>query len=70
MFTLASIFGSLTKSLRRAKVERELAQLDDRLLTDIGISRSDIPAIARASANLNTPVSAHKALNYTYGQVA
>jgi len=29
---------------------RELSRLDDRELADIGLSRSDIPAIARASA--------------------
>lgn len=30
---------------------RELAQLDDRRLNDLGITRGDIRAVARASAN-------------------
>ncbi|MBM3485278.1 MAG: DUF1127 domain-containing protein [Alphaproteobacteria bacterium] len=33
------------EALGRARTARELSRLDDRMLSDIGISRSDIPAI-------------------------
>lgn len=33
------------EALSRARTARELSRLDDRMLADIGISRSDIPAI-------------------------
>ncbi len=35
------------QSMAEASAMRELAGLDDRMLADIGISRSDIPALAR-----------------------
>ena len=38
-----------TAALRR-RTERELSQLDDRHLADLGISRHEIPRIARQAA--------------------
>ena len=44
------LFGRLIEAVRREvaaqQSARQLAALDDRMLKDIGITRSDIPAIA------------------------
>jgi uncharacterized protein YjiS (DUF1127 family) len=42
---VGGLFGGLRRSIERARVASELARLDDRMLADIGLSRSDIPAI-------------------------
>ncbi len=39
----------LKERRRRARLARELAQLDDRDLTDLGIGRADFPAIIRGT---------------------
>ncbi len=50
---VAMIFNSLLGQFKQAqatrKLIRELRQLDDRELNDLGISRYDIPEIARGS---------------------
>lgn len=48
---VGGLFGGLVErvrvALRQRRTRRELMSLDDRTLTDLGIARSDIPAIAR-----------------------
>jgi uncharacterized protein YjiS (DUF1127 family) len=44
--SLARIGTAFHESRQRARTRAELARLTDRQLADIGISRSDIPAIA------------------------
>ncbi len=48
--SLAGLFGKITHSIAQAiqyrRTYAELAQLDDRTLADLGITRGDIPAIA------------------------
>jgi uncharacterized protein YjiS (DUF1127 family) len=51
--TLAEI---LTRPFKRAKVAGELQLLDDRMLSDIGISRSEIERVAVESAGADEPV--------------
>ena len=41
--------NSVRRTLERAAVARELAALDDRELSDIGLGRGDIDAVAQAS---------------------
>jgi uncharacterized protein YjiS (DUF1127 family) len=40
--SLARLAGRVNRYLARSRVERQLDQLDDRLLMDIGVKRSDI----------------------------
>lgn len=42
---LGGLFSGLQRSVERARVASELSKLDDRMLADIGLTRSDIPAI-------------------------
>lgn len=42
---LGRIGGVVADYMSRSRVERQLAELDDRLLSDIGVSRSDIHAM-------------------------
>ena len=42
---------SIAASFREHAFTRDLARLDDRMLQDIGLSRSDIPYIAHKFAN-------------------
>lgn len=36
------LFGRVQSYLAKSRAERQLAQLDDRMLADIGVSRGDI----------------------------
>jgi uncharacterized protein YjiS (DUF1127 family) len=38
----AGLLGRVKSYLARSRAERQLAQLDDRLLADIGVKRTDI----------------------------
>lgn len=44
--SLTRIGAAIHESRQRARTRAELARLTDRQLADIGISRSDIPAVA------------------------
>jgi len=44
---LSVILSSLRRWMRSRETERQLSRLTDRELSDIGISRSDIPKAAR-----------------------
>jgi uncharacterized protein YjiS (DUF1127 family) len=48
--SLKSLFGFVNRWRRYEVSMRELAMLSDRELADIGITRSDIPRIARQNA--------------------
>ena len=66
--SLAALFSKLTRSVSQAiqyrRTYAELAQLDDRTLADVGITRGDIPAIASG-------IYAREAsADYTRGRVA
>lgn len=41
---IKAAFAEFSNSVARARTAQELSTLDDRILADIGISRSDIPA--------------------------
>src|SRR5262245_15355270 len=43
-------FAGLKRSIRRQALHRELMRLDDRLLADIGLTRTDIAAVAHRAA--------------------
>ena len=45
------MFGAIRRFNRQRAVRRELEQLSDRELNDIGISRSDIPYVIRNQYN-------------------
>ena len=44
--SLSRIGAAIHESRQRARTRAELARLSDRQLADIGISRSEIPAVA------------------------
>lgn len=62
MFALQTLWVSLQKlfagEVLRRRVMDELASLSDRDLADIGISRSDIPRLAREAAAVETKTGA------------
>lgn len=44
---LGGLFGWALKAYRRHRMERELYELDDRMLRDIGLTRTEIPHLVR-----------------------
>ena len=57
--------GLVRWRLRRV-TERALAELDDRTLVDIGVSRAEIPALARAQAEQDVPSPAAFRMEQTF----
>ena len=54
-----SMFKSIVNRLRISRTMFELNNLDDRMLADIGLTRSDITSVARRIASVSTqPVAA------------
>jgi len=54
-----SMFKSIINRLRISRTMFELNNLDDRMLADIGLTRSEITSVARRIANVSTqPVAA------------
>jgi uncharacterized protein YjiS (DUF1127 family) len=49
------ILAGLKRRIRRQALHRELMRLDDRLLADIGLNRSDIAAVAHRAAEEPAP---------------
>ena len=61
-----SMFKTLIKHLQISRTISELNKLDDRILADIGVARSDIPAVARRVTDaLTQPVEAQKTVTPT-----
>jgi uncharacterized protein YjiS (DUF1127 family) len=48
----AALRSSVTKALKQAAIERELARLDTRMLDDLGLARGEIRAVARQAVSL------------------
>ncbi|MFO1172980.1 MAG: DUF1127 domain-containing protein [Hyphomicrobiaceae bacterium] len=44
---LGNVFGWAFAAYRRHRMERELYELDDRMLRDIGLTRTEIPHLVR-----------------------
>ena len=53
MGRLGALFGGLGEALEKARRAADLAAMDDRMLADIGMRRSDIPALFTGSARPN-----------------
>ena len=61
-----SMFKNLVNRLQIFRTISELNKLDDRILADIGVARSDIPAVARRVTDaLTQPVEAQKTITPT-----
>lgn len=54
---------------RRTKLERELQQLDDRLLNDIGINRGEIASVVQTSVALGRPATVQD-ISFSYRENA
>lgn len=50
---ITSLWRGLIRRMETARIERELYALEDHELRDIGVSRADIPQIARNAAAEN-----------------
>ncbi len=44
---IGGVFGWAVAAYRRHRMERELYELDDRMLRDIGLTRTEIPHLVR-----------------------
>lgn len=53
---MGSVLGLVAAWVRRRHIEQELSHLDDRLLSDIGVSRGEISSIARRCAAAQAPM--------------
>ncbi|MEO9900622.1 MULTISPECIES: DUF1127 domain-containing protein [Alphaproteobacteria] len=61
-----SMFKNIINRLRISRTMFELNNLDDRMLADIGLTRSDITAVARRISNVSTqPVAAQTVITPT-----
>lgn len=63
------MLNQIVSLYRRLKLERELNRLDDRLLTDIGITRGEIANVVRASLAHGRPATI-RSLNLSYRAAA
>lgn len=45
-----ALLSGLVRLATRLRVQVELSTMDDRILADLGLSRADIPRVARAHA--------------------
>ena len=62
MYTLvAKAVARLRRWQDRQRVLNELYSMDDRSLADIGLQRSDIPAVLAAAANSDHPIGPRRA---------
>ncbi len=63
--TWDTVTGPLRDYLRRTAVRRELADLDDRMLADIGLNRGDVFAVASGLRRPNGQAPRGKAAGLT-----
>jgi uncharacterized protein YjiS (DUF1127 family) len=67
-----NLFPGLVRAIRRRAVYRELMNLDDRLLADIGLTRGDVAAVAHRAAEESAPAgpSIGRTLSAVIGRIA
>ena len=60
---IAKLVRNWQQSVAEGRAMRELASLDDRMLADIGVTRSDIPGVVRRSHDQMVETTQVKPLN-------